>query len=259
MNGQRVLYITERCVFELNHRGLKLIEIAPGIDLQQDILDHMTFKPYIKDPENIPGMDERIFRADRTMGLYDELFSIEKQFPHRLEYHADTHTLFIDLKHYQVQKYEEIDQVKGMIESKLRTCIENHPKHEKVNVVVNYDGFDCKVNLTEAWSAMAQELQREYYHSAKRYSGKVFMRQKLGSILHLESTDDYWESFTQGGAVLSRRYLVSALREQLHIKPKPEIVAFLMNNQDVLMRDEFQGLIERLNYFRHHGKGHDID
>lgn len=45
--GQDVLYITERCVFKLTPDGLMLTEIAPGIDLQTDILDKMDFTPII--------------------------------------------------------------------------------------------------------------------------------------------------------------------------------------------------------------------
>ena len=37
-NRQRVIYVTERCVFELTEKGLKLIEVYPGIDLEHDIL-----------------------------------------------------------------------------------------------------------------------------------------------------------------------------------------------------------------------------
>lgn len=43
VNGQKVLYVTERCVFELVESGLKLIEVYPGIDIKRDILDRIPF------------------------------------------------------------------------------------------------------------------------------------------------------------------------------------------------------------------------
>ena len=43
-NGQDIMYITERCVFVLGENGLKLTEVAPGIDLQRDILDQLDFE-----------------------------------------------------------------------------------------------------------------------------------------------------------------------------------------------------------------------
>jgi propionate CoA-transferase len=57
--GQQVMYITERAVFELNDSGLKLIEIAPGIDVEKDILSHMAFKPQISD--NLRIMSASVF------------------------------------------------------------------------------------------------------------------------------------------------------------------------------------------------------
>lgn len=64
--GQNVKYITERAVFELREDGLYLTEIAPGIDLQTQILDLMDVRPKMDGEPKL--MDERIFH-DRLMGL----------------------------------------------------------------------------------------------------------------------------------------------------------------------------------------------
>lgn len=64
--GKNILYITERAVFKLVKGGIELIEIAPGVDLEKDILAHMEFKPFISD--NLKLMDACIF-TDEPMGL----------------------------------------------------------------------------------------------------------------------------------------------------------------------------------------------
>ncbi|HHX23103.1 MAG: acyl CoA:acetate/3-ketoacid CoA transferase [Tepidanaerobacteraceae bacterium] len=58
--GQRVLYVTERAVFEMTELGLVLKEIAPGVDLQKDILNKMSFKPIVD--KNLKIMDTKIFQ-----------------------------------------------------------------------------------------------------------------------------------------------------------------------------------------------------
>ncbi|MBR2281611.1 MAG: hypothetical protein IJ863_03205 [Spirochaetales bacterium] len=58
--GQRMYFVTERCVFELADEGMKLIEIAKGIDLQRDILDKMDFVPIIS--PNLAIMPTSIYR-----------------------------------------------------------------------------------------------------------------------------------------------------------------------------------------------------
>lgn len=63
---QKVLYITERAVFELHEDGLHLIEIAPGVEIEKDILNQMEFAPVIKGEPKL--MDLRIFK-DAPMGL----------------------------------------------------------------------------------------------------------------------------------------------------------------------------------------------
>lgn len=65
-NKQKVLFITERAVFGLSDNGLRILEIAPGIDMKIDILDQMEFKPEIS--ECLKEMDSRLFRKEK-MGL----------------------------------------------------------------------------------------------------------------------------------------------------------------------------------------------
>ncbi|SER71256.1 acyl CoA:acetate/3-ketoacid CoA transferase [Salisediminibacterium halotolerans] len=64
--GRPIMYVTERAVFELSKDGLILTEIAPGIDLERDIMAHMNFRPAVAD--ELKTMDARIFREEK-MGL----------------------------------------------------------------------------------------------------------------------------------------------------------------------------------------------
>ncbi len=54
-----IYYLTERAVFKLvEGKGIELTEVAPGIDIQRDVLAHMGFKPIIR---RVKQMDERVF------------------------------------------------------------------------------------------------------------------------------------------------------------------------------------------------------
>lgn len=60
VSGQKVLFVTERCVFRQTRDGIELCEIAPGIDLQQDILSHIDFE--VKIADDLKEMDHIIFQ-----------------------------------------------------------------------------------------------------------------------------------------------------------------------------------------------------
>ncbi len=53
--GQEVLYVTERAVFRLAEGGIELVEVAPGIDVQTQVLDLMAFKPIVGEVRPMPG------------------------------------------------------------------------------------------------------------------------------------------------------------------------------------------------------------
>ena len=61
--SQQVTFVTERCVIRLLEEGLTVTEIAPGIDLQRDVLSRVAF-PLQVDLE-LRIMDERLFRPQR--------------------------------------------------------------------------------------------------------------------------------------------------------------------------------------------------
>ena len=65
-NGKQVLYITERAVFEMTDTGIRLVELAPGADLERDVLGNMDFVPEIA--TELKTMDERLFRQE-AMGM----------------------------------------------------------------------------------------------------------------------------------------------------------------------------------------------
>ena len=68
--GQKILYITERAVFELQDEGIVLTEIAPGVDLERDVIVHMGFRPVIA--QDLKEMDTRLF-FDAPRGIRSEI------------------------------------------------------------------------------------------------------------------------------------------------------------------------------------------
>lgn len=69
-SGQEVMYITERAVFRLIDKGIELIEIAPGVDLEKDVLGKMAFRPAVS--PDLKLMDKRLFN-EAVMGIKAEV------------------------------------------------------------------------------------------------------------------------------------------------------------------------------------------
>ncbi len=170
--GQPVLYVTERCVFRLHERGIELIEIAPGVDLERDILAFMDFAPVIERPPIL--MDASIF-ADTPMGLRDRMLCLP--LADRFAYDAAQSTLFINFERYAVRSQADIDAVEREVEHRLG------PLGERVYAVVNYEHFLLVPELEDAWSAMVQRLVARFYRNVTRYSTSSFLRAKLGPAL----------------------------------------------------------------------------
>ena len=169
--GQEVVYVTERCVFELCKDGLVLTEIAPGVDLERDVLAHMTFRPRIQGPRL---MDARIFR-DETMDLRKRLTCLP--FDARFSYDPDKNVLYLNFERLEVKS---LDMVEAIL-AKVRSICE--PLGKRVHTVVNYEGFVLDSDVEERFVEMASEAVQTWYLGVTRFTTSAFMRAKLGEAL----------------------------------------------------------------------------
>jgi len=171
---QQVLYVTERCVFALETEGLRLVEIAPGIDLERDILGQMAFRPIVPAVGELRHMDPRICQP-RPMQLFAALLDL--QLSDRLSYDVGRKTLFANFEGMSIRSADDIESVRRVFEALCQ-----HIGH-KVALVVNYDGFQLDETLSDAYFEMVSALQTKYYSTAVRYTTSAFMRLKLGAEL----------------------------------------------------------------------------
>jgi propionate CoA-transferase len=127
--GQPVLCVTERGVFELDNEGLKLVEIAPGVDLERDIISQMDVAPII---DELREMDGRIFR-DEEMGLSTDLLHFD--LPDRIALDGTSGRLFLNFEKMRIRTAEEIERVRLQV---TKTCA---TLDSSADVIVNQDGF----------------------------------------------------------------------------------------------------------------------
>ncbi len=166
--GQSVLYITERCVLRLGEDGLELIEVAPGVDLECDVLDRMGFRPRIA-PE-LCEMDPAIF-TDEPLGLAAlSPLTLDERF----HYDASNNLVFIDFEGVTLETLDEAVELARFLSGRLQSL------GRRVNLVVNYDNFELGRSAAPRFFEMVREHERRYFLSSTRYSTNAFLRRKLG-------------------------------------------------------------------------------
>jgi propionate CoA-transferase len=168
---QPVYYVTERCVFQLKDKGLELIEVAPGIDIDKHILPFMDFKPIINDPQ---PMDKRIF-IDEPMGLLNDLINLNMS--DRVTYDPDRNILFVNLEGWNARTKKDIDELR-------KTLVEASEKvGKRVNSVVNHDGWKINEALYDDYAEMIEYMSKHYYLTTTRYATSAFARLKMKEAL----------------------------------------------------------------------------
>jgi propionate CoA-transferase len=172
MKNQPVLYVTERCVFSLTKEGLELIEIAPGMDIEKDILPWMDFKPIVKGPVRL--MDERIFRPE-PMGLKEDLLTLGLE--ERLIYDPSENLFFVNFEGHSIKTRKDIRDAKEAVEKILG------PLGKKVHTIVNYDNFIILPDLVDEYTEMVKYLVNKYYLEVTRYTTSTFLRMKPGHAI----------------------------------------------------------------------------
>lgn len=169
--AQPVLYVTERCVFRRSHEGLELIEVAPGVDIDRDILAHMAFKPIVRQPDL---MDSRIFR-EGPMGLDHGLFDLELD--RRISFDPARDTLFLNFEGMRVRTGKDVEDIRSAVERRCREI------GHRIAAVVNYDNFRIDPEQVDGYAAMVRQLEESCYTEVSRYTSSAFLRMKLGDAL----------------------------------------------------------------------------
>ena len=175
---QEVLYVTERCVFELSPAGLTLTEVAPGIDVETQILSILPFDVIVDSPVAmfapllVPG----------TLGLRDRMLDVRVE--DRLTYDADSNTVFMDFSGMHLRTTSDVDQIVAAVDKLLG------PLGHRVHSIVNYDRFLADDSIAEGYADAVKYVADKYYLTVSRHATSGFTRLKLGKQFaerHIES------------------------------------------------------------------------
>jgi propionate CoA-transferase len=169
--GQQVHYITERALFRLTAGGLELLEIAPGLDLERDVLARMEFRPRIS--PDLRQMDPRIF-AERAMGLSQQaVLRLEE----RVHYDPEANICYANFEALNLVTEDDVARLSAFLDGYFQSL------GRRVNVIVNYDNFNLNPAAADAFYAMVRRNTERYFLSSTRYSTNAFFRRLLGARL----------------------------------------------------------------------------
>lgn len=169
--AQPVLYVTERCVFGLTSKGVKLLEVAPGIDIEKHILSGLDFEPEIDNPAT---MDFRLFGPE-VMGLKDEMLSMS--LADRIHYDQSSNTIFLNFAGLRVRTQKDVRDIRDAVEGRMRAV------GKRMHSVVNYDNFLIDEDAMDDYADLVKYIDDTYYLSVHRYTTSAFLRLKLGKEL----------------------------------------------------------------------------
>jgi propionate CoA-transferase len=165
--GRPVYFVTERCVLALRAEGLELTEVAPGVDIEADILRQLPFEPIVRDPK---PMEKALFHPE-PMGLRERISDIGIE--DRISYTPETNTLFLDFSGMRVNTREDLDRIKAAVEATL------DPLGRRVMSIVNYDSFWVDPEIADGYLDLVRHVESSYYLKVSRYTTNGFMRIKL--------------------------------------------------------------------------------
>lgn len=189
--GRPVFYVTERCVFALREDGLELIEVAPGIDIQKDILSLLPFMPIM----NAPKLMKTTLFQPQIMGLRESISDIHIE--DRISYTQVTNTLFMNFAGMRVMTSEDIERIKVVVEAVLK------PLGRRVVSIVNYDSFWVNPEVADEYMDLVRYVESNYYSKVSRYTTNGFMRIKLSRGLEeRQITSDMAQNYVEATKAL---------------------------------------------------------
>lgn len=180
--GTEVLYVTERAVFRLLDGRVWLTEVAPGIDLERDVLSQMGFRPQMS---RVETMDAALFHNER-IGLEDRLFDL--RLGGRILLDREKRRLLLDFEDLRIRSASDIDRIEVAVLEQVSGL------DFRLDVIVNYNRFDLPQEFEARYADMVHRLEDRHYAKVSRYTANAFTRLKLDRSLRRDLSPHLFET-----------------------------------------------------------------